>query len=560
MHKPTYAVNKRIPLRRRVGAKKTKMIYTSDRGSREPVINVPTPPEDCRRLCISDEQVMELGGAAIKIEEHYGMPMDMEWALDGLDGLLYIVQARPETVVSQKPVGQLNRFTIGDTSAATVVATGRAVGSKIATGRARLIRSEAELSSFEEGEILVSDSTNPDWEPVMARAAGIVTNQGGRTCHAAIVARELGITAVIGCSTATSNIADGTMLTLSCAEGETGKVYDAVVPFKTKTVDLGQLKPPKTAMMVILGNPEIAFETSFLPAAGVGLARMEFILNKLGVHPMALLHPERLDNPDDVAAIAKLTENFDSGAEYFVRQLAEGFATIAGAFYPRPVVVRMSDFKSNEYASLLGGRVFEPVESNPMIGWRGASRYVHPSYVEAFQLECEAVRRCIFDMGLTNLTPMIPFCRTISEAQGVLDIMAKNGLERGSGAHGLEVYVMCEIPNNVVSIDAFSEHFDGFSIGSNDLTQLTLGCDRDSELVAKDFDERDPGILSMLKQAVEGCKRNGRHSGICGQAPSDYPEIAEFLVKLGIDSISLTPDTLLDTMDTVSKLESELGR
>uniref|UniRef100_A0A7S2SLM2 Pyruvate, water dikinase n=1 Tax=Mucochytrium quahogii TaxID=96639 RepID=A0A7S2SLM2_9STRA len=563
VHKPTYELGfDKVPLRRVIGRKQVKMVYTHGRGAREPVKNIPTPHEDRERLCITDAQAMELAGAAIKIEKHYSAvhgkltPMDMEWALDGLDGKIYLVQARPETVASQQAKNILERYTIRGKG--KILTTGRAVGTKIVTGRARIIRDASELSEFQEGEILVSDTTTPDWEPVMKRSAAIITNRGGRTCHASIISRELGIAATVGCTTATKDIKTGQMITVSCGEGDTGKVYEGEIPFDLDRIDLGKVQKPKTDMMVNIGNPEKAFETSLLPAAGVGLARMEFILNKMKVHPMALVHPERLTDEEEREEIAQLIHNFKDGPDYFVRTLAEGVGTICAAFYPRPVVIRMSDFKSNEYSQLLGGAVFEPKEENPMIGFRGASRYVHPAYQEGFELECRAIKFVRETMGLTNLTPMIPFCRTITEAKKVLEVMEKCGLKRG--VDGLKMYVMCEIPNNVISIDEFSKLFDGFSIGSNDLTQLTLGCDRDSDLVANDFDERDPGVLKMLELAVQGCKRNGRHSGICGQAPSDYPEIAEYLVKLGIDSISLIPDTLIKTMVAINDLETKMSK
>jgi pyruvate,water dikinase len=407
--------------------------------------------------------------------------------------------------------------------------------------------------------VLVADTTTPDWEPVMKRAAGIVTSRGGRTCHAAIVARELGIPAVVGAAGATERLATGQVVTVSCAEGETGRIYSGRVPFDVRTINVAELPRPATSIMVNLGNPDLAFRTSAIPNDGVGLARLEFIISEdIKAHPMALLHPDRVEDPKERAALAALTKHDQSPADYFVRKLSEGVGTIAAAFFPKPVIVRLSDFKTNEYASLLGGKAFEPVESNPMIGFRGASRYAHPAYQEGFALECAAMRRVRGEMGLRNVILMIPFCRRVEEGQKVVDAMAAHGLKRGE--HGLEIYCMCEIPNNVVQVDAFSRIFDGFSIGSNDLTQLVLGVDRDSELVAFDFDERDPGVKEMLRQAIEGARRNGRHSGICGQAPSDYPEMAEYLVRLGIDSISLNPDTVVKTTLRVIELEKTLGR
>ena len=413
--------------------------------------------------------------------------------------------------------------------------------------------------TFKPGEVLVADTTTPDWEPVMKTAAAIVTNRGGRTCHAAIVARELGIPAVVGAEHATETLHNGEPVTVSCAEGAIGRVYEGLVPFHKLITDVTGLQRPATHIMVNLGNPELAFQTSLLPCDGVGLARMEFIINEhIKVHPMAVLHPERIVDQAERARVQALWAGYSDGASYFVEKLAEGVGTIAAAFYPRPVIVRLSDFKSNEYAALMGGRDFEPREENPMIGFRGAARYIHPAYAEGFALECLAMRKVRETMGLTNLKLMVPFCRRLDEARRVLDAMAAQGLRRGQA--GLEVYVMCEIPNNVLLIDEFSELFDGFSIGSNDLTQLTLGVDRDSAIVAESFDERDPGMLKMLKMAVEGARRNKRHSGICGQAPSDHVEIAQYLVELGIDSISLTPDTVLKTTQAVVDIERKLGR
>lgn len=560
--KPTFNAGHRAVLRRTLGGKEIRMVYASAAG-RERTRNVPTPKEDQRRFCLSDEEVMELADAAIKIENHYSaraghpMPMDVEWAKDGLDGKLYIVQARPETVASRRTAGLLEEYVLEGKG--QVRAQGRAVGGKIASGVARVITDVAQLNQFRPGEVLVADTTAPDWGTVMKTAAAVVTNRGGRTCHAAIVAREIGIPAVVGCDSATETIRTGDEVTVSCVEGDTGHVYAGRLPFQTIRTDLSSLPRPQTRLMVNLGNPDVAFQTSFLPTDGVGLARMEFIVAEhIKVHPMSLVHPERVDDLQVREEIARLTRTYERPADYFVRQLAEGVATIAAAFYPKPVIVRMSDFKTNEYASLLGGRWFEPNEANPMIGFRGASRYAHPSYAEGFALECEAMKRVRDAMGLTNVKLMIPFCRRTQEAETVLETMARQGLRRGE--NGLEIYVMCEIPNNVVQIDAFSKLFDGFSIGSNDLTQLVLGVDRDSEIVAFDFDERDPGVKEMIRQTVEGARRNGRHSGICGQAPSDYPEIAEYLVEIGIDSISLNPDTLLKTTRHVLEVEKRLGR
>ncbi|MDE2296859.1 MAG: phosphoenolpyruvate synthase [Burkholderiales bacterium] len=560
--KPTLRQGHRCVLRRKLGGKELRMVYTAGAG-RETTRNVPTPREDQARFCIGDDDALVLADAAVKIEDHYSAragrptPMDIEWAKDGVDGELYILQARPETVVSQRPVGQVDEYRLtakGDTRT-----SGRAVGGTIAAGKAHVITDVGQLGQFRPGEVLVADTTMPDWGTVMKTAAAVVTNRGGRTCHAAIVARELGIPAVVGCGDATTKLRTGDDVTVSCAEGAVGRVYAGALPFTRTRVDLSALAHPRTHVMVNIGNPDVAFQAAMLPTDGVGLARMEFIVAEhIKAHPMALVHPGKIDDPSVRDAIAQLTQGYERPADFFVRQLAEGVGTIAAAFYPKPVIVRMSDFKTNEYASLLGGRWFEPHEDNPMIGFRGASRYTHPAYAEGFALECAAMRRVREAMGLTNLKLMIPFCRRVQEAERVLQAMATHGLARG--ANGLEIYVMCEIPNNVIQIDAFARLFDGFSIGSNDLTQLVLGVDRDSEIVAFDFDERDDGVKSMLRQAVEGARRNHRHAGICGQAPSDYPEMVEFLVETGIDSISVTPDTLLAVTRTVLSVELRLGR
>jgi pyruvate,water dikinase len=560
--KPTFEQGHRAVLRRVLGSKKVKMVY-AEGGTRQSTRNVPTAVPDRERFCISDEDVLALAEYAMNVERHYSeqagvpRPMDMEWAKDGCDGLLYLVQARPETVASQRQATVLETYTIR--GAANVLAKGRAVGERIVIGTARVIHNVGELVQFRPGEVLVADTTTPDWEPVLKTAAAVVSNRGGRTCHAAIVARELGIPAVVGADNATTALASGAEVTVSCGEGDVGKVYAGRVPFDVQRDDVSRLPRPLTKIMVNLGNPEIAFRTSFLPNDGVGLARMEFIINEsIKAHPMALAHPERVEDADERAIIARLTRGYATSADFFVERLSEGVATIAAAFYPKPVIVRMSDFKTNEYATLIGGRWFEPREDNPMIGFRGASRYAHPAYADGFALECAAMRRVRDDMGLTNLKLMIPFCRRVAEAKQVIDAMARHGLRRGE--NGLELYVMCEIPNNVLLIDEFARHFDGFSIGSNDLTQLTLGVDRDSQIVAFDYDERDEGVKTMIRLAVEGCQRNGRHSGLCGQAPSDYPDMALFLVELGIDSMSLNPDALVKTTLAVIEAERRLGR
>jgi len=560
--KPTLAEGHRVVLRRRVGAKKIKMVYSTGT-TREPVRNIPTTAEERRRCSIDDDDVLTLAEWSVAIERHYSerageeRPMDIEWAKDGPDGELFVVQARPETVASQADEMALEEYVLEGT--ADVLVQGRAVGRTIATGPARIVTSKTELGRFRPGEVLIADITTPDWEPVMKTAAAIVTNRGGRTCHAAIVARELGIPAVVGAGNATERVKSGTEVTVSCAEGDDARVYVGAVPFRVERTDLRSLTRPTTRIMINLGNPDLSFSLGRLPADGVGLARMEFIINEsIKVHPMALVHPERVTDEAARAEIAAITAGYDDLTHFFVERLSEGVGTIAAGFYPRPVIVRLSDFKSNEYASLVGGEAFEPEESNPMIGFRGASRYAHPAYSEGFALECKAMHRVRHDMGLTNVRLMIPFCRRIDEAERVLALMAEHGLRRGE--EGLEIYVMCEIPNNVMLVDEFAELFDGFSIGSNDLTQLTLGVDRDSEIVAFDFDERDAGVKKMIQLAVEGARRNHRHSGICGQAPSDYPEFASFLVEQGIDSISVLPDTLITTIRNVNEVEARLGR
>jgi pyruvate,water dikinase len=555
VHKPTLAQGYRAVLRRLLGEKAVKMIFVEG-DTRATTRNIPTPKSDRERFCLSDNDVLELAENAVAIEAHYGRAMDMEWAKDGIDGKIYIVQARPETVASQREANIFEDYILE--GATEILVTGRSVGEKIATGVARVIENVAQLAEFQPGEVLITDSTTPDWEPVMKTASAIVTNRGGRTCHAAIIARELGVPAVVGTGNATTVVPNGTTVTVSCAEGESGHVYRGAVSFHVERSDVGDLARPKTKIMINLGNPDLAFKTSFLPNDGVGLARMEFIISEsIRAHPLALIHPERVSDLEARAAIVKLIKNYANGEEFFVERLSEGIGTIAAAFWPKPVVVRMSDFKTNEYASLLGGADFEPLENNPMIGFRGASRYAHPAYEEGFALECKAMKRVREEMGLTNVVLMLPFVRRVSEAEGVLTRMAEHGLRRGE--NGLEVYAMCEIPNNVILIDQFSPFFDGFSIGSNDLTQLTLGVDRDSEIVAFDYDERDDGVKTMIRLAVEGCHRNKIHSGLCGQAPSDYPDMAAFLVEIGIDSMSLNPDTVLKTTGQVLELEAKLA-
>ena len=555
VHKPTYLAGHRAVLRRLLGDKAVKMILVEGE-TKNTTRNIPTPKADRARFCLTDSDVLELAGYACAIEQHYGRPMDMEWAKDGIDGKLYIVQARPETVASQHSVTALETYVLEGRG--EILAEGRSVGERIASGAVKRIENLTQLAEFKPGQVLVADTTTPDWEPVMKTAAAIVTNRGGRTCHASIIARELGIPAVVGTGDATTSVPDGAVVTVSCAEGDSGRVYDGAVGFHVDRTEVGDMARPRTQIMLNLGNPDLAFKTSFLPNDGVGLARMEFIISEyIKVHPLALLHPEKVDDPEARRTIDRLTQGYADGSAFFVERLSEGIGTIAAAFWPKPVVVRMSDFKTNEYASLLGGQGFEPSESNPMIGFRGASRYAHPAYAEGFALECRAMRRVRDEMGLTNVILMLPFVRRVAEADLVLQTMADLGLRRGE--NGLKVYAMCEIPNNVILIDEFAKRFDGFSIGSNDLTQLTLGVDRDSEIVAFDYDERDEGVKEMIRLAVEGCRRNGIHSGLCGQAPSDYPDMAEFLVRIGIDSMSLNPDTVVKTTRQVLELEHQLA-
>ncbi len=559
VHKPTFLQGHRTVLRRSLGQKQFALRLAE--GHVGSTTRDQTMTEAARsRFCIEDSEVLTLAGCAIRIEQHYSaqaghpVPMDIEWAKDADDGKLYIVQARPETVASRRSSEVFESYAL--TGDGKVLVSGKAVGEKIGTGTVRVITGTEDLGSFQPGEVLVASATSPDWEPVMKTAGAIVTDRGGRTCHAAIVARELGVPAVVGTEAATSSLKTGQRVTVSCAGGEVGSVYEGAVPFEVTRLPASALELPRTHIMVNLGNPDLAFRTAMMPNAGVGLARMEFIISEhIGVHPMALVHPEKVA-PEDRIRIDALSRNFASPREFFVRTLAEGVGTIAAAFYPKPVIIRLSDFKTNEYAQLLGGAAFEPKEANPMLGFRGASRYAHPAYADGFALECEALCRVREEMGLTNLRVMVPFCRRVAEAEQVLEAMARHGLKRG--VNGLEIYVMCEIPNNVIQVDAFAAVFDGFSIGSNDLTQLTLGVDRDSEIVAFDFDERDPGMLEMLRLAVAGAKRNGRHVGICGEAPANYPEIAQFLAGLGIDSISVNPSSLPRTIAAVREAERSL--
>jgi pyruvate,water dikinase len=554
--KPTLRHGFRPILHKSLGTKEFKLVY--DIGGSKMVKNVPVPPDDRTRFAMTDDEILTLARWACVIEDHYSAkkggpsPMDMEWAKDGHTGELFVVQARPETVQSQKSRDQIETYRLDERG--RVLVRGRSVGDRIGQGRVRVIKNVADLHQFNEGEVLVTDKTDPDWEPIMKKAAAIVTNRGGRTCHAAIVSRELGLPAVVGTEDGTEVLQGGQTVTVSCAEGDTGFVYGGLLPFHVDHLDLRGLGRPKTKIMMNVGNPEEAFALSFIPNDGVGLAREEFIISTyIKVHPLALLAYDRLEVDSVKAEVDRLTAGYADKPQFFVDKLAQGVAMIAAAFYPKDVIVRLSDFKSNEYANLIGGRPFEPIEDNPMLGFRGASRYYHLAYREGFALECRAMKKVREEMGLTNVKLMIPFCRTVEEGRLVQAEMAKHGLPRGE--NGLEVYVMCEIPSNVVLADQFAEIFDGFSIGSNDLTQLTLGVDRDSAIVAHLFDERNQAVKAMIASVIAAAKRKGRKIGICGQAPSDYPDFAKFLVEQGIDSLSLNPDAVLKT--TVAILEME---
>lgn len=554
--KPTLKQGCRPILAKRLGTKEIKMVY--DTGGTKLTKNIPVSVGERAVFALNDGEILQLAHWACLIEEHYstvrGMytPMDIEWAKDGITGELFIVQARPETVQSQKIKNVLQSYQLQEKG--EVLVTGRSVGEMIANGKARVILDVHHINQFQPGEILVTNRTDPDWEPIMKKASAIITNQGGRTCHSAIIARELGVPAIVGCGNATTLIKTGQEITISCAEGETGKVYRGKLPYEVKEIALEKLPHTRTKIMMNVGNPEEAFGLSAIPNDGVGLARMEFIIaNHIKAHPLALLHYDELDDELAKYKIAELTAQYENKAEFFVDKLAQGISTIAAAFYPKPVIVRLSDFKSNEYANLLGGKQFEPKEENPMIGWRGASRYYDPKYQEGFALECQAMKRVRDEMGLTNVILMVPFCRTPQEGRRVIAEMTKYGLVQGE--NDLQVYVMCELPSNVQLADEFSKVFDGFSIGSNDLTQLTLGLDRDSELVAHLFDERDDAVKRTIAKAISTAKEYGRKIGICGQAPSDYPEFARFLVEQGIDSISLNPDSVLKTLVEIAEAE-----
>ncbi|HEY9804902.1 MAG TPA: phosphoenolpyruvate synthase [Leptolyngbyaceae cyanobacterium] len=562
--KPTLKAGFKPILDKKLGSKELRMIY--DQGSQS-TKNEPVSIPEQNKFALSDEEILQLAHWACLIEDHYSQahgsytPMDIEWAKDGITNQLFVVQARPETVQSQKNGNVLRSYRLGQGTGdrgQIPLVTGRAIGEAISQGKARVILDPKQIAQFQAGEVLVTERTDPDWEPIMKRASAIITNSGGRTCHAAIIARELGVPAIVGCGNATQVLTTGQEVTVSCAEGEEGKVYPGLLPFEVKEVPLENLPRTRTQILMNVGNPQEAFSLSAIPNDGVGLARTEFIIaNQIQVHPLALIHYDKLEDAEEKAKVAAITKMYDDKPQYFVDKLAQGVGRIAAAFYPQPVIVRMSDFKSNEYRNLAGGSQFEPEEENPMLGWRGAARYYDVGYREGFALECHAIKRVRDEMGLTNVIPMIPFCRTPEEGRLVLAEMAKHGLQQG--VNDLQVYVMCELPSNVILAEQFAEVFDGFSIGSNDLTQLTLGLDRDSALVARLFDERSPAVKQMVKMAIASAKKQHRKIGICGQAPSDYPEFAQFLVEEGIDSISLNPDSVLKTMLEIAKVEQQMS-
>jgi len=542
VYKPALDSGKFPILRKNLGGKAIKMVYSDDPGTGNSVATVDVDEADSMRFSLSDDDIIELARMAVTIEKHYERPMDIEWGLDGNDGKLYILQARPETVQSRS--GKIiQRFKLKGHS--TIITTGRSIGQKIGVGTAKVVSSVAEMNRVQTGDVLVSDMTDPDWEPVMKRAAAIVTNRGGRTCHAAIIARELGIPAVVGCGDATETIKDGTVVTVSCAEGDEGHVYDGELEYEKTRIELDSLPDIPVKIMLNVGNPDRAFDFASIPNHGVGLARLEFIINRMiGVHPKALLEYEQLD-ADTKTAVDEQMAGYLDPVQFFVDKLAEGISTIAAAFAPEPVIVRMSDFKSNEYANLIGGSRYEPDEENPMLGFRGAARYVSDSFRPCFELECAALRKVRNAMGLRNVQVMIPFVRTVAQAKQVIDLMVENGLERGKD--DLKVIMMSELPTNALLADQYLEHFDGMSIGSNDMTQLTLGLDRDSALIADLFDERDDAVKAMLQMTIAACKKHGKYVGICGQGPSDHPDLAFWLVEQGIESMSLNPDSVIET-------------
>ncbi len=548
VHKPTLAQGRPAVVRRNLGSKLEKMVFTSEATAGQSTRVVDVPQADRYRFSLEDADVLELSRYAVAIEKHYGRPMDIEWAKDGKDGRLYVLQARPETVKSR--IGEAEqRYALKGRS--KMLVSGRAIGHKIGVGPVRVVKDPSQMSRIREGDVLVTDMTDPNWEPVMKRAAAIVTNRGGRTCHAAIIARELGIPAIVGCGDATSRLQGAKTVTVSCSEGDTGNVYEGEVPFEVTTVELGEMPDIPVKIVMNVGNPQLAFNFAQLPNAGVGLARLEFIINNdIGVHPRACL--EYPDLPESLRAKVEATaRGYPDPKSFFREKLVEGIATIAAAFWPKPVIVRLSDFKSNEYRKLLGGERYEPEEENPMLGFRGASRYISDSFRACFELECEAMRRVRNELGLTNVELMVPFVRTLGEAQTVIDRLAQNRLKRGD--NGLRIVMMCEVPSNAILAEEFLELFDGFSIGSNDLTQLTLGVDRDSGLVAEAFDERDPAVRALLAMAIRSCRKHGKYVGICGQGPSDHPDLARWLMQEGIESMSLNPDTVVSTWKALGK-------
>ena len=542
VYKPALKAGKRALVKKNLGAKAIKMIYSDNPSEGSSIATVDVAPADSARFCLSDEDVELLARYSLIVEDHYGRPMDIEWAKDGKDGQLYLLQARPETVQSRNGT-TIQRFTLKNRS--KVLAEGRSIGQKIGAGNAKVIDKIEDMIRVEPGDVLVADMTDPNWEPVMKRASAIVTNRGGRTCHAAIIARELGIPAVVGCGTATDDISDGVPVTVSCAEGDEGYVYKGVLEFAQQRIELDKLPEIPVKIMMNIANPDRAFDFANLPNSGVGLARLEFIINRtIGVHPKALLEFDKL-RPDVQQTIREQMAGYDQPVEFFVDKLSEGIACIAAAFAPAPVIVRLSDFKSNEYANLIGGQQYEPKEENPMLGFRGASRYRDPGFQDCFEMECRAIKRVREDMGLSNVELMVPFVRTIKEAEEVTSLLAQMGLARGE--NDLRVIMMCELPSNALLADQFLQYFDGMSIGSNDMTQLTLGLDRDSGLIADLFDERDEAVKALLKMAIDACKRQGKYIGICGQGPSDHPELAKWLVDQGIESMSLNPDSVVET-------------
>ena len=543
VHKQTLAGGRPAILRRNLGSKALKMIYGSDASAGKSIETVDVAPAERMRFCLSDEEVTNLAKQAVIIEQHYGCPMDIEWAKDGDDGKLYIVQARPETVKSRSNLNVMERYLLKEQG--TILVEGRAIGQRIGAGRVRIINDVAEMDKVQPGDVLVSDMTDPDWEPVMKRASAIVTNRGGRTCHAAIIARELGIPAVVGCGNATALLKDGQGVTVSCAEGDTGYIFEGELNFDVRTNSVEAMPELPFKIMMNVGNPDRAFDFAQLPNEGVGLARLEFIINRMiGVHPKALLNFDSL--PSDLQdSIEKRTAGYASPIDFYVDKLVEGVSTLAAAFWPKKVIVRLSDFKSNEYANLIGGKLYEPTEENPMLGFRGASRYISESFRDCFELECRAMKRVRDVMGLTNVELMVPFVRTVNEAAQVVSLLEEYGLKRGE--NGLRLIMMCELPSNALLADEFLEHFDGFSIGSNDMTQLTLGLDRDSGVIAHLFDERDPAVKKLLSMAIQACNKAGKYIGICGQGPSDHPDLARWLMEQGIESVSLNPDSVLDT-------------